>query len=50
MGGEVTGDYVHRHPALQEVRFIIDDKYNNRWKVHILADYNINPETSIKDI
>ncbi len=47
---EITGRYVHRQPALQEVRFIIDDTYKTRWRIHRLADFNAHPDTSFKDI
>ena len=47
---EVTGKYVHRQPALQEIRFAIDDCYRNRWSVHRLADFNAHPDTSFSDI
>jgi hypothetical protein len=47
---EVTGTYEHRRPALQEVRFVIDDKYKHRWSVHRLADFNAHPDTTFKDI
>ena len=46
----VDGKYIHRRPALQEVRFTIDDKYKNRWKVHRLADFNKHPITTHNDI
>jgi hypothetical protein len=47
---EVTGKYVHRQPALQEVRFVVDDYYRNRWSSHRLADFNAHPDTSFKDV
>ncbi|MDX2504306.1 MAG: hypothetical protein QNL62_07505 [Gammaproteobacteria bacterium] len=47
---EITGNYVHRQPALQEVRFIIDDNYKSRWSVHRLADFNAHPDTSFEDV
>ena len=47
---EVTGKYVHRQPALQEVRFVIDDNYRSRWKVHRLADFNAHPDTRFNDV
>jgi len=47
---EVSGEYIHRQPALQEVRFVIRDDYRNRWKVHRLADFNANPATSFDDV
>ena len=47
---EVIGKYVHRQPALQEVRFVINDNFRKRWKIHRLADFNANPDTSFKDV
>lgn len=47
---EVTGKYVHRQPALQEVRFTIDDLYRKRWKKHRLLDFNADNATSFDDI
>jgi hypothetical protein len=46
----VTGQYVHRQPALQEVRFVIDDKFKNRWSKHRLLDFNSHKDTSFQDI
>lgn len=47
---EVTGKYMHRQPALQEIRFVIDDYYRNRWSVHRLTEFNAHPDTSFNDI
>lgn len=47
---EVTGKYTHRQPALQEVRFVIDSYYKDRWSVHRLADFNAHPDTSFDDV
>ena len=47
---EVIGKYIHRQPALQEVRFIIDDDYRERWTKHRLVDFNANKDTSFEDI
>jgi len=47
---EVTGTYEHRRPALQEVRFVIDDRYKHRWRVHRLADFNAHPDTTFRDL
>lgn len=47
---DVTGKYVHRQPALQEVRFTIDDHYRKRWTEHRLIDFNANNDTSFEDI
>ena len=47
---EVMGKYVHRQPALQEVRFVIDDNYRARWNKHRLIDFNSNNKTNFEDI
>ena len=47
---ETIGSYMHRLPALQEVRFTIADNYPMRWKVHYLADFNANPQTTFSDV
>ena len=47
---EVMGEYVHRQPALQEVRFAIDDHYRERWTLHRLADFNGHDETTFDDV
>ncbi len=47
---EVNGAYSHRQPALQEVRFAIDDLYRSYWTKHRLGDFNGNNLTSFSDI
>ena len=47
---EVMGKYVHRQPALQEVRFTIDNHYRERWEKHRLIDFNDNKNTSFENI
>lgn len=47
---DVMGEYVHRQPALQEVRFAIDDNYKDRWQEHRLIDFNSHSDTSFADI
>lgn len=47
---EILGKYVHRQAGLQEVRFVIDDKYKNRWRVHRLSDFNVHPDTTFYDV
>ncbi len=46
----VTGKYVHRQPALQEVRFAIDDRYRDRWTKHRLIDFNADNATTFEDV
>ncbi len=47
---EIMGKYVHRQPALQEIRFTIDDYYRERWKKHRLIDFNENKDTNFEEI
>lgn len=47
---DIIGKYIHRQPALQEVRFTIDDHYRERWEKHRLVDFNANKDTSFEDI
>lgn len=46
----LMGKYVHRQPALQEVRFAIDDNYKDRWDKHRLVDFNSHSDTNFTDI
>lgn len=47
---KVLGKYEHRQAALQEVRFVIDDRFKNRWTKHRLADFNTHPDTTFFDV
>ena len=47
---ETIGTYIHRLPALKEVRFTIADNCPKRWKVHRLADFNADPQTTFSDV
>lgn len=47
---EVNGAYNHRQPALQEVRFAIDDHYRSYWSKHRLSEFNGNPLTNFSDV
>ena len=44
------GQNEHRQPAMQEVRFAIDDLFPARWREHRLRDFNQHPETTLHDI
>ncbi|MDH5179373.1 MAG: hypothetical protein OEZ39_10420 [Gammaproteobacteria bacterium] len=46
----IAGQYIHRRPALQEVRFVIDELFRKRWKVHRLADFNAHPMTTFDEV
>lgn len=47
---DVLGRYNHRQPANQLVRFVIEDRFPNRWSRHRLADFNTNPATTHADV
>ncbi len=47
---DVMGKYIHRQPALQEVRFAVDDNYKRRWSKHRLIDFNSNKDTGFNDV
>ncbi|WP_323760854.1 hypothetical protein [Maricaulis sp.] len=44
----VTGGYEHRRTALQEVRFIIQDRSTGRDYAHRMMDYNNDPTTDFE--
>ena len=46
---DVTGVYEHRRTALQEVRFIIQDRSAGRDYAHRMRDYNNDPATGFED-
>ncbi len=46
----ITGQYIHRRPALQEVRFVIDDRYKDRWQIHRLGDFNGHEKTTHTEV
>jgi len=47
---EITGTYDHRLPAMQEVRFVIDDLFPERWTAHRLMEFNAHPQTTFADV
>ena len=47
---DIVGEYDHRKPALQQVRWIIDDQYKERLAGHRLMDFNNNAKTSFDEI
>ena len=47
---DVVGEYDHRRPALQEVRFAIEDATGGRAFEHRLRDYNNLPETGFEAV
>lgn len=47
---KVLGKYNHRQVALQEVRFVIDDSFHERWDKHRLMDFNTHSKTTFEDV
>lgn len=47
---ETLGNYDHRRVALQEVRFVIEERLKGQQYQHRLMDYNNLPSTQFKDI
>ena len=47
---DVIGEYVHRRPAMQIVRFTIEKHGIDRVKQHRLMDWNNHPETTFAEV
>jgi len=47
---DITGDYDHRKPGLQQIRWFINDKFRDRWDNHRLMDFNNHPDTTFDEI
>jgi hypothetical protein len=47
---DITGEYVHRRPAMQIVRFTLEKYENGRVKEHRLMDWNNHPDTKFKEV
>jgi len=47
---DITGEYEHRRPVMQQVRFIIDKSGKDRVINHRLMDWNNHPETSFREV
>ena len=47
---EVTGEFHHRQPALQSVRFVVQAVWSARYSDHRLMDFNNHPETTLADV
>ena len=47
---KVLGKYEHRRVALQEVRYIIDERYHDRWEAHRLKDFNNHHDTTLTEV
>jgi len=47
---EVDGKYIHGSTSIQNIRFIIDDKYPERWKYHPIMEFNNHPKTTFTEV
>jgi uncharacterized protein with WD repeat len=47
---DIVGEYDHRKPALQQVRWMIDDQYKERLAGHRLMDFNNHSNTNFDEI
>ena len=47
---DITGEYMHRRPAMQIVRFTLEKYENGRVKEHRLMDWNNHPDTKFEDV
>ena len=47
---DIVGEYNHRRPGLQQVRWIIGDKYRDRLDGHRLMNFNNHPSTTFDEI
>jgi hypothetical protein len=47
---DVTGTYVHRKAALEQVRLIVEKSYPDRISQHRLMDWNNNPRTTFTEL
>ena len=47
---DITGEYIHRRPAMQIVRFTLEKYENGRVKEHRLMDWNNHPDTTFEEV
>ena len=47
---EINGVYIHGSTSIQQVRYIIDEIYEDRWSVHPIMEFNNHSETSFADV
>ena len=47
---DIVGEYDHRKPALQQVRWIIDNNFKERLAGHRLMDFNNHSNTNFDEI
>jgi hypothetical protein len=47
---DVSGEYIHRRPAIQIVRFTLEKYGIDRVEHHRLKDWNNHPETTFREV
>lgn len=47
---DITGEYIHRRPAMQNVRFTLEKYENGRVVNHRLMDWNNHPDTRFEEV
>jgi len=47
---DITGEYIHRRPAMQIVRFTLEKYENGRVVNHRLMDWNNHPNTTFGEV
>jgi len=47
---DIAGEYIHRRPAMQIVRFTLEKYDNGRVKEHRLMDWNNHPNTTFSEV
>lgn len=47
---DITGEYIHRRPAIQIVRFTLEKYENGRVKNHRLMDWNNHLDTTFEEV
>lgn len=47
---DIAGEYIHRRPAMQIVRFTLEKYDNGRVKDHRLMDWNNHPNTTFAEV
>jgi hypothetical protein len=47
---DIAGEYIHRRPAMQIVRFTLEKYENGRVKEHRLMDWNNHPDTTFDEV
>ena len=47
---DITGEYIHRRPAIQIVRFTLEKYENGRVENHRLMDWNNHADTTFEEV